>query len=930
MKLTIAALLPVAATVVLWLLDHKTRFGHLKNPVKQLIFGLIFGGLAVIGTEWGIPLNGAQVNCRDAAVLVAGLLFGAPAGIIAGVIGGVERYIAVAWGVGAFTQIGCSVSTLAAGIIAAVLRKYMFEDKKPGVVMALFVGVVVEVFHLTMIFFTNISDMEGVMAVERACTVPMVTANGLSVMFATLAVTLLSGKSKVKTKPTISTVIQRGLLVTILLALVFSSLFIGNLENRVADSQINKLLDIALNETAGDIEDASNENLLALTRTIALRVGKESLSEIASDMDVPEISVINEAGFIVDSTNTDFLYYDMSSGEQSTAFLCLLYDETEYVQKYGPISYNSSVYRKYAGVRHGNGFVQVGYDAERFQKEVDRQIVGITKNRHVGETGFILILDEKMDVVSAPDNIDVNKINGGQAVETLPETGVTFRNVLVGRDIYYKLTEVEGYAVVAVLPAEEALKNRDIALFLFAFMDVLIFAVLFFLIYLMIRKTVVNPVKKVNRSLERITEGNLDERVNASDNAELALLSEDINSTVDTLKTYIDAEAEKISKELLMAKTIQASAVPGVFPAFPKRKDFDIFASMTPAKEVGGDFYDFYFTEENKLHFVIADVSGKGIPAAMFMMRALTELKSLTQSDLPVSDVFTKGNEALCEGNEAGMFVTAWQGGVDLKNGILKFANAGHNPPLVKHGDGSFEYLKAKSGFILAGMEGVMYRENELKLTPGDIVFLYTDGVTEATNGEQKLYGEERLRNTLNNGNFGNMDELCKTVKEDVDAFVGEAPQFDDITMVAFRYLGPPNHPEITVENASVDDIPRITEFAEAELEKIGCPMKTVLQIDVAIDEIVSNIVNHGYGEKKGPVNLRIVYKEEKNEVYLRFSDEGVPYNPLTNADPDVTLSAEERKIGGLGIFMVKKTMDAVMYKYEDGRNVFTIMKKTV
>ncbi len=367
--------------------------------------------------------------------------------------------------------------------------------------------------------------------------------------------------------------------------------------------------------------------------------------------------------------------------------------------------------------------------------------------------------------------------------------------------------------------------------------------------------------------------------------------------------------------------------MPNIFPAFPKRKDFDIFASMHPAKEVGGDFYDFYFTDSYSLHFVIADVSGKGVPAAMFMMRAMTELKTLTESGKSIGDVFTDSNNALCAGNAAAMFVTAWQGGIDLSTGCLNYANAGHNPPLVRHADGKFNFLKSRAGFVLAGMDGVQYKQFELQLEPGDIVYLYTDGVTEATNAANELYGENRLLNVVNAREYESMQSLCEAVRADVDAFVGEADQFDDITMVAFRYIGHPPVPTIHFDEAKLEDISEATAFVEDELEKIGCPMKTVIQFNVAIDEIFSNIVRYGYAQKAGPVTVSVIETEDPHAVHLRFADNGIPYNPLTKSDPDVTLSAEERGIGGLGIYMVKKTMDDVRYKFEKDQNILTITK---
>ena len=226
--------------------------------------------------------------------------------------------------------------------------------------------------------------------------------------------------------------------------------------------------------------------------------------------------------------------------------------------------------------------------------------------------------------------------------------------------------------------------------------------------------------------------------VDVRSNTEFSSLSDDINSTVTTLKRYIAEAAARIDKELEYAKQIQLSALP---TNFPKDEDYSIYAQMMAAKEVGGDFYDFYKLNDTTVAFLAADVSGKGIPAAMFMMTAKTIIKDLAESGMTVNDIFTKANEKLCENNESGMFVTAWMGILDLTTGNLQFANAGHNPPVLKRRDGSFEYLKTRAGFVLAGMEGVRYRVGELTLYPGDRLFLYTDGVPEATNADNKLYG---------------------------------------------------------------------------------------------------------------------------------------------------------------------------------------------
>ena len=250
----------------------------------------------------------------------------------------------------------------------------------------------------------------------------------------------------------------------------------------------------------------------------------------------------------------------------------------------------------------------------------------------------------------------------------------------------------------------------------------------------------------------------------------------------------ITAEKERIGAELNVATQIQADMLPRIFPAFPERKEFDIYATMNPAKEVGGDFYDFFLVDNDHLAVVIADVSGKGVPAALFMVIAKTLIKNHAQNKDTPGSVFTQTHAQLCEGNDAGLFVTAWMGVLEISTGSFIYVNAGHNPPLLKRAGGAYEWLKSRPGFVLAGMEGVRYRENSLQLEPGDCLYLYTDGVTEATSGAQELFGEERLQHTLNESKDLPVDQLLPKVKQAIDTFVGEAEQFDDITMLGLEY----------------------------------------------------------------------------------------------------------------------------------------------
>ena len=280
----------------------------------------------------------------------------------------------------------------------------------------------------------------------------------------------------------------------------------------------------------------------------------------------------------------------------------------------------------------------------------------------------------------------------------------------------------------------------------------------------------------------------------AGDSTEVGDLARSYISMVDDIGAYmtnlqkVTAEQERINAELSLASSIQAHMLPCIFPAFPDRDEFDIYACMTPAKEVGGDFYDFFMVDDSHMAVVMADVSGKGVPAALFMVIAKTLIKNYTQSGVKPEEVFTAVNRLLCEGNDAGLFVTAWLGVLDLTTGKMTFVNAGHNPPLIKQNGGEFTCLKSRSGFVLAGMETTKYRQNEITIVPGDRLFLYTDGVTEATNSENKLYGEERLSVFMNSHFAEKAEEILHDLKSDIYAFQGEAPQFDDITMLMLDY----------------------------------------------------------------------------------------------------------------------------------------------
>lgn len=359
---------------------------------------------------------------------------------------------------------------------------------------------------------------------------------------------------------------------------------------------------------------------------------------------------------------------------------------------------------------------------------------------------------------------------------------------------------VIGVALVDI-SMNDIMQDRQSFLYTLTAITALMALIMVLIIVFLMNKAMLNPINKLNLATSTFVSGKKENegdsaisKLNIKTGDEIENLSESIKKMEKDLNTYITeltvvtSEKERIGAELDVATHIQSSMLPCIFPAFPERKEFDIFASMTPAKEVGGDFYDFFMVDDRHLAIVMADVSGKGVPAALFMVIAKTLIKDHTTPDRDLGEVFTKVNNLLCESNSEGLFVTAFEGVLDLVTGEFNFVNAGHEIPYIYKAGKEFEPYKLKAGFVLAGMEDMKYKGGSIILEEGDKIFQYTDGVTEATNISNELYGGERLNTVLNENSTKTPYEILEAVKKNIDAFVGEAEQFDDITMLCLEY----------------------------------------------------------------------------------------------------------------------------------------------
>ena len=950
LKLALFGLANTVIALVFYFLYKKTKFGNIKNIYRQIIVGIVFGGLAVLCTEFGVKFNNSILNVRDAAPITAALIFGWPAGVIAGFIGGLERFFSTYWNGSYFTQIACSISTFVSGCVAGLLNKFLFKSKRPRWFQALAIGMVLETSHILMIFITNMNDVSTAFQYVEAMGNIMIVAVGLSVMHAVLVINLIGMKDFKKPefnfhRPHIAVILHLLLFTTVAFAYANVAIFTRNLQDRISQERTNTELKGNVDDVVLDIVDNSNKNLLSVTFAIADNLeargeGGFDNGYLSSLIDkdnpvhynVSEICYVNPSGVISVSSNLLWLGMEMNDGGQAGEFYdaLILGDAEYYVQNYGPISKDSSVYMKFAAKRMSfGGFVQVGYDSQAFYADL-QEIIGLeVKNRRVGENGIMIIADENENIVgitgSTPEGElkPLSSLGFDKSLADLEDYKTYSASISVNgkvQKVRYQFADVEGYYVIGIMLQSEIEFSANMSTYVSIYLEFIIFAVVFFVIYMIVNRYVIQDLAEVNNKLDEITNGNLDVDINVNSTEEFAYLSNSINSTVGTMKELINKEAERINAELALAKDIQLSALPtqNVFLNFHQ---FAVYATMKTAKEVGGDFYDYFPLDNHRFAIIIADVSGKGIPAALFMMRTKTLIKSLLENGLSVNETLNRANENLCEGNDAKMFVTCWLGVINVDTGVVEYANAGHNPPLIKH-NGQFEYLHSKVNFILGALPITKYTKQTLELAPGDAIFLYTDGITEATIGDNQFYGEERLKEYANTLVTNDPMKITNGILQNTLEFTGEHEQSDDMTLLTFCYFGETKHERLSYDG-KVSEFPKARDDMMKYFKDNNVSQTVIDKFVICLEEIFVNVASYGYKDKEGPIVLYL--DVSKKRVELTVIDAAPQFNPLDNEDPDITADAKDRRIGGLGIFMVKNMMDRVIYAYLEKHNCLSM-----
>ena len=581
----------------------------------------------------------------------------------------------------------------------------------------------------------------------------------------------------------------------------------------------------------------------------------ERMQELAETFNLDEINIVNDKGIVIGSNVPAVMGFDFNVNDLTDDFLELTNATTTLVtQPFRAGVANPEMFCKYYGMAFPghNGFLQLGMSLAHLRQNMyaytEEEADQILKDWHFSVVGWYERADDDEDF--APRRM--------------------FRRWSDehGEDLIGRYFDYRGFHYAALLPESYCYSQRNGA---FVVTALVLGMLLFIFTYVLVRLA--------------MTSGKLE-------------------------KMHAAADA-RTAADLALAKTIQMSALPSADGAFMECMEFSLSADCCPAREVGGDFYDFFHVPGDRLAFLVADVSGKGIPGAMFMMEAKNVLKNCFVEFADIAEAVTEANRRLCASNKAELFVTAWIGVLD-QAGTFEYVNAGHNRPFIRHADGTVEKVMGKGGRFLGMFQDATYRANVIKLDRGDMLFLYTDGVTEAMNAKGEQFGERRL--------CAELVVRKRKIKAAVDEFVAGAEQSDDLTGMMIYWHGQPEVQKCDFAADEASLAPALKFIREA---LAGVDSKAIAAMLNAADEVTSNIVNYS-----GATGYRVEVERTADRVRLRFSDDGKAYNPLSHVDPDTHAAIENRPIGGLGLVVVKRLADRVSYARENNHNVLTLIRK--
>ena len=716
------------------------RIGWLRR--RQWAVGVIFGVLAIAADPLFFAIRDWGGLVRDAPPIAAALYFGPVAGIVAGGIAAAWASVFPSQAASVVNLWLCPFATLITAFYAAAVGRWFFDSKRPALVPAAIVAAFGEVTHLAVDAFSNTESMSQIVSIGYWAFANEVVAYVVVTVLVALACGAGLGW-------------RRNFLSGTTIAMAVFAVGFGTFacyEVRQASVQAGLEVDDAQRRLEHDIDDqlgfmlhCNSESVTVHLKT-AKPLSTDRVRELAQLCDVDILHVVGRDGVILASTDETIVGWDFKSTPVTSVYMGLVDGSAAFIkQRFRQSQAHPEIVAKYIGTGFpdGSGFIQLGYLHSRMEREFSKFFFPMLEDMSVGVSGYYVAAN-RADGRIAADAAGHRGIVG----KTLAEIGLTpptkdggcqetFTANVFGQLCRCRGRNVGDWCVYCVVPVVDAYGSTLLTVF-FVGVQLLVICMAF--------QIVGSRFRQAREKIER-------------------------------LRANEDARREK---DLGLAQTIQHAALPS---RYPDEDDFRIYARMDAAKEVGGDFYDFFTLPSGEIGFLVADVSGKSIPGAMFMMQAKMVFRScLFTPSVGLAAAVGEANARLCENNMAEMFVTAWIGAYDRKTGVVRYVNAGHNPPLVKRAGGVVEWIRDRPCTPLAAFEGSKYREERLSLSKGDSLFLYTDGVTEATNAELELYGEARLEAAIRASGW----KIVETVRADVDRFVAGAEQADDITILVF------------------------------------------------------------------------------------------------------------------------------------------------
>ena len=956
----LSAVLPALIAAVFHFLDKKVaRFSRLRPIIKQSIGGVLLGGCAIGALYLSVEYFDTSLSSINASVLLSSLALGPISGSITGVMAVVARFLHDSFDSGSITQYEYPglITTTAIAILAPLVKHFLFRKEEVSWYYGALLGATFEALW-TLSFFAVFNDalktayeIVSVVGWRSVATVASSVGGGLLIIMLIDVFPLRKKKeekaariSRFKLKNTLGIGLMLALAATLSLSLgaaygTQSKAAYGQMANELTLNAQN--LASSITET-GDIRFAEYAKMVS--GSFAAPDSADYNAELAEAiymLPITNASFIGEDAKVAYSSDASLIGKDIRTDfeEQVADLTSLLEDPVAgdvvvlpLIEKklvpgsggsIGPLTRGV----KYTAIRFISadlkGMILLASSISEYTKALDPVIAAAAHNRRIGESGYLFICSS-----ASTGQFIVSAGKDGLEGKRIFQTGITFVQnaddanpigllTAFNEPCYYLVIPHESYFIYGIYPESEVNFQRDSTFYMIAYLLLLVVGVIFLLVFALLDWQVIGKLQRLGDKLESISGGNLETKVGRLGNEEFDRLAYSVDETVGVLRGYIDREAKRIDHDLALARDIQFGSLPSVAPLL-KYHDFKIGALMTPAKEVGGDFYDFFLLPDGRLAFLIADVSDKGIPSAMFMMRAKAMIHALCQLGLPCDEVFADTNRNLIEKNDLNMFITAWLGFLDRETGALEYVNAGHNPPLLRK-KWAYRYLDDDPSPVLGAFSDASYERRTLKLKPLDGLFLYTDGVTEATNAKMELFGEERLCDFLNGFADFEPEKMCDSALAAVNAFLDGSDQNDDITMVSLTYMGP--YEEKTTDYPA--DPSCFLSF-QADLDKTmteaGLDDETRANIHVCAEEYFINIASYAYPKDKG--QIRFTLSHTPFEWTLSFADSGKKFNPLAKKDPDIYADFSGRQAGGLGIYMVKQMADFVYYDYLNRQNI--------